>query len=113
MSLRIAIDARRIRDFGPGTYIRNLIRGLAKRDGENQYALVCAPGDDQEFEHLPANFTPVVYSQPEWTYPGQIRYSFFLKRLHADLYHVPINVVPMWMPKPYIVTTHDVGNLIF
>jgi glycosyltransferase involved in cell wall biosynthesis len=113
MPLHIAIDARRIRDFGVGTYLRNLVRGLAKIDRENRYTLVRAPGDDPEFENLPGNFASVVYSKPDRTYPAQIRYSIFLKRLGADVYHLPINVVPMWMPKPYIVTTHDVGNLIF
>src|ERR1039457_557983 len=113
MPLHIAIDARRIRDFGVGTYLRNLVRGLAKTDRENRYTLIRAPGDDPEFEHLPGNFASVVYSKPDRTYPAQILYSMFLKRLGADVYHLPINVVPMWMPKPYIVTTHDVGNLIF
>jgi glycosyltransferase involved in cell wall biosynthesis len=113
MSLHIAIDARRIRDFGPGTYIRNLIRSLAKIDRRHSYTLVRAPDDDPVFENLPANFESAIYSKPERTYPTQIRYSMFLKRLGADVYHIPINIVPMWMPKPYIVTTHDVGNLIF
>ena len=35
MALRIVIDARRIRDFGIGTYIRNLIHALAGLDDEN------------------------------------------------------------------------------
>jgi hypothetical protein len=35
MPLRIIIDARRIADFGVGTYIRNLVRGLAGQDTEN------------------------------------------------------------------------------
>src|SRR5260370_18256593 len=113
MPLHIAIDARRIRDFGPGTYIRNLIRSLAKIDRENSCTLVRTPGDDPEFAHLPGNFAAAIYSKPERTYPAQIRYSIFLKRLRADVYHIPINIVPMWMPKPYIVTTHDVGDLIF
>ena len=30
--MKIAIDARRIRDFGVGTYIRNLLRQLARLD---------------------------------------------------------------------------------
>src|SRR5260370_25660606 len=113
MPLHIAIDARRIRDFGPGTYIRNLIRSLAKIDRENRYTLVRAPGDDPVFEQLPENFDSAIYSKPERTYPAQIRYSIFLKRLGADVYHIPINILPLWMPKPYIVTTHDVGDLLF
>jgi len=113
MRLHIAIDARRICDFGPGTYIRNLVRGLAKRDPENRYTLVHAPDDASQFADLPANFKSGLYGRPERTYPAQIRYSYFLKRLGAQVYHVPVNSVPMFMPKPYIVTTHDVGNLIF
>src|SRR5262249_19669726 len=38
--LSIAIDARRVRDFGVGTYIRNLFQSLAKLDHENLYTLV-------------------------------------------------------------------------
>ena len=40
MPLRIVFDARRIADFGIGTYIRNLVRSLAKIDQSNQYTLV-------------------------------------------------------------------------
>jgi hypothetical protein len=32
MPFRAVIDARRIRDFGIGTYIRNLVHGLARVD---------------------------------------------------------------------------------
>jgi hypothetical protein len=30
--MRVAIDARKLPDFGSGTYIRNLLRHLARRD---------------------------------------------------------------------------------
>jgi glycosyltransferase involved in cell wall biosynthesis len=36
-----------------------------------------------------------------------------LRRQAADLYHIPVNVVPTLMPKPYIVTVHDVGDMVF
>ena len=45
MPLHIAIDVRRIRDFGIGTYIRNLIRGLSAIDAANRYTLI-APRHD-------------------------------------------------------------------
>ena len=35
LSYNIAIDARKLRDFGIGTYVRNLIRELAEIDREN------------------------------------------------------------------------------
>ena len=36
----IVIDVRRIGDFGIGTYIRNLVRALARLDRENRYTLI-------------------------------------------------------------------------
>jgi len=44
--LRIAIDVRRIRDFGIGTYIRNLVRELARLDCENRYDRVFLRADE-------------------------------------------------------------------
>ena len=38
--LRIVIDVRHIKDFGIGTYIRNLVKALGELDQENQYLLV-------------------------------------------------------------------------
>ena len=45
MPLHIVIDVRRVRDFGIGTYIRNLTRALSALDAENQYTLIAHPND--------------------------------------------------------------------
>ena len=37
---RAVIDVRRVRDFGIGTYIRNLVQALAALDQVNRYVLV-------------------------------------------------------------------------
>src|SRR5580765_953877 len=39
--LRIAIDARKMRDYGIGTYVRNLLRHLSRLDSETEYILFC------------------------------------------------------------------------
>ena len=41
-SMRVAIDARKLHDFGIGTYIRNLLRQLARIDRDTEYVLLCA-----------------------------------------------------------------------
>ena len=56
MPLHIVIDARRVRDFGIGTYIRNITRALSALDRENQYTLVAHPNDAGEFDGLGPNF---------------------------------------------------------
>jgi glycosyltransferase involved in cell wall biosynthesis len=36
-----------------------------------------------------------------------------LRSLGADVFHVPLNVVPIFMPKPYVVTIHDMASLLY
>jgi len=41
--VRVAVDIRRITEFGVGTYTRNAIRTLARLDHENEYLLIGIP----------------------------------------------------------------------
>ncbi|MEK7403812.1 MAG: glycosyltransferase family 1 protein [Acidobacteriota bacterium] len=113
MSLRIVIDARRIRDFGIGTYIRNLVRALAVIDRENRYVLTAAAADTEELAGLPGNFSTAVYNRPDTSAADQIAFPLFLRQFSADLYHIPLNAVALFMPKPYVVTIHDMSTLLF
>ncbi len=113
MPLRIAIDARRVSDFGIGTYIRNLVRTLAKLDTTNHYTVVVSAPQVPELTGLGPNFETVVYPRTTRTGMAQIGFGYFLHGLRADLYHMPLNLVPLWMPKPYLVTTHDMSSLLF
>ena len=40
LTMRIAIDIRKINEFGVGTYIWNLMRNLGAIDTENEYLLI-------------------------------------------------------------------------
>src|SRR5260370_12781553 len=113
MPLRIVLDARRIRDFGIGTYIRNLVRALAQVDGANHYTLIAPEPDILEFAGLPSNFETALYEHPKSAGIAQVGYTIFLRKLTADLFHIPLNAVPLWMPKPYVVTIHDMSSLLF
>jgi len=54
--VKIAIDARRVNDFGVGTYIRNVFRALARLDTADEYFLLGRSDPFHEFDGLPANF---------------------------------------------------------
>ena len=58
--MKIAIDARKWRDYGIGTYVRNLVRHLASLDRETTYFLFCDRADEPTLRDLAANFVPVV-----------------------------------------------------
>jgi glycosyltransferase involved in cell wall biosynthesis len=118
MPLRIALDTRRVADFGIGTYIRNLVRALARADGRNQYKLITTETTMGEFAALPPNFETAVFPPAkskgiERAGLAQLRYGWFLRNLEADLFHIPLNAVPLLMPKPYLVTIHDMSTLLF
>jgi len=113
MPLRILIDVRRLRDFGIGTYIRNLVHGLGSIDSENRYVLAAFHDDQQELAGLPANFETAIYDRPDTDALNQAAFYFFVKRLSPDLVHIPLNVVPLLMPRPYVVTIHDMSSLLY
>ncbi len=113
MPLHIAIDARRIRDFGIGTYIRSLVHALAAIDSQNQYTLVSGPGDVRTLAGLPENFRTAVYGKDDHAHPDHLLFPLFLRGLSPDLVHIPLNRVPLLMIRPYVVTIHDMANLFF
>lgn len=111
--LKIVIDVRRIRDFGIGTYIRNLLHALAALDKRNHYSLIVSPGDARLLSSLPANFEAAPYPRNDDAWTDNIAFPMFLRRFDADLCHMPLNRVPLFMPKPYVVTIHDMASLLF
>jgi hypothetical protein len=113
MALRIAVDVRHIKDFGIGTYIRNLIHALAEVDRENKYLLASVSPDIPELTGLPPNFELAVYHPAKRRYWDHIAYAWFLKSLAPDLVHMPVNEMPFFMPKPYVVTIHDMSSFLF
>lgn len=113
MSLHIAIDARRVRDFGIGTYIRNLTRALSALDQENRYTLLAPPGGHDDLAGLGPNFSVVPCAVPDSGVRHNLQLPGYLRSLGASLYHIPLNSVPWRMPRPYIVTIHDISTLLF
>jgi glycosyltransferase involved in cell wall biosynthesis len=111
MAFRLVFDARRVRDFGIGTYIRSLLAGLGALDHDNHYQLIVDPKDADELPALPDNFATVPYRRKDSATFDHIAFPAFLRTLRADLYHIPLNRVPLLMLKPYVVTIHDMTTL--
>jgi glycosyltransferase involved in cell wall biosynthesis len=107
-SVKIAIDIRRMTEFGVGTYIRNVVRTLGRLDRENKYLLIGASGKVQEIGPLPSNFHAVPLSAMERSVKGYREFRMAVKRLECDLVHVPnLFSVPRGLPCPYVMTVHD------
>jgi glycosyltransferase involved in cell wall biosynthesis len=107
-SLKIAIDIRRMTEFGVGTYIRNVVRTLGRLDHENQFLLIGSPAKVEEIGVLPPNFQTVSILTPERSLQGYRDFRNALQRLKCDLVHIPnLFSVPRMLPCPYVMTVHD------
>ena len=113
MSLRIVIDIRHLRNFGIGTYIRNLVVALGEVDRENHYLLATPVSDVPELGKLPGNFELAIYEKPKRAILDHVTYPWFLRGLAPDLFHMPVNEVPFFMARPYVVTIHDLSSFLF
>jgi glycosyltransferase involved in cell wall biosynthesis len=111
MPFHVAIDVRRAAFFGIGTYIRNLVRALAGLDRENRYTLVALPNGGGGLEGLGSNFTTAVFPRPDTDLLQNITFPLFARKLRADLFHIPLNSVAYWMPRPYVLTIHDLSSI--
>jgi glycosyltransferase involved in cell wall biosynthesis len=109
----IAIDARKIRDYGIGTYIRHLVRGLAGVDGENRYLLLVGPNGMDALADLPANFHLVPERSKVYSVRELFSLSWRLWRLELDLYHATHYVLPVVVPCKAVVTIHDIIHLLY
>lgn len=113
MPATIAVDARKLADFGIGTYIRNLIEEFASRDADHRYVLLVAPDHDLDPDPLDERFRLCVERAPVYSLRGLFSVSRQLRRERVDLFHATHYVLPLRMPCPAVVTIHDLIHLIF
>jgi glycosyltransferase involved in cell wall biosynthesis len=111
--VRIGIDARKLHDFGIGTYIRNLLRELATIDQTTEYVLFCKPGDAGIAAALGPNFRAAVLRSGHYSFGEQISIPVAVWRERLDLFHAPHYVLPPLTPTRSVVTIHDCIHLMF
>ncbi len=113
MASRIGIDARKLHDFGIGTYIRNLLKQLARIDQATEYVLLCRPCDVSVVNQLGVNFRAVPEASSNYSIGEQLRIPLVLKRESVHLFHAPHYVLPPLAQCKSVVTIHDVIHLLF
>jgi glycosyltransferase involved in cell wall biosynthesis len=109
----VAIDARKLHDFGIGTYIRNLLRQLARIDRDTEYVLLCRQTDLDVAAQLGPNFRAVLEPSPNYSLREQLHVPWVLRRERPDVYHAPHYVLPAGVRCRSVVTIHDCIHLMF
>jgi glycosyltransferase involved in cell wall biosynthesis len=113
VTVRIGIDTRKLHDFGIGTYLRNLLRQLARLDRESEFVLLCRAADAQTLASLGENFRPVVETAGNYSLAEQVKIPLALRRERVTLFHAPHYVLPPLVPCRSVVTIHDCIHLMF
>jgi glycosyltransferase involved in cell wall biosynthesis len=111
--MKIAIDIRRLEDFGIGTYIRNLVRTLAAKDRENTYILLGDPEKAAAAADLPESFHLIRWNGPTESWMAHVRLRRLLLANQVDVLHIPYMRMAPLVPCPYLMTVHDVADFLY
>jgi len=109
----IAIDARKLRDYGIGTYVRNLLRHLSRLDSTTEYVVLCRGEDCEGIDSLGENFRAVSEPAPAYSVSEQFRVPLHLRREGIELFHATHYVLPPLVRCKSVVTIHDCIHLRF
>ena len=111
--LTVAIDIRRVNQFGFGTYLRNLVRTLGRLDGDNRYLLLGRPEQAAEMDAPGPQVELLPYPVPEASPRNLLQMPAVLRRARVDVLHVPhYHWIPPLLPCPHVVTIHDLVEFI-
>lgn len=112
---RVGIDARKLTDFGIGSYVRNLVESIARRPEAQTYAfrIYVRSEDRAVLSALPDNFTLVDEDSPGYSVSELTRFAWRLLRDRLDLFHATHYVIPPLARARAVVTIHDIIHVLY
>ncbi len=112
MALRLALDGRKLTDFGIGTYLRALLRGLDARP-DVHLTVLARSGHEERVASLAPSARVITTSARGYSFAEHVQVPAALWRENVDLVHFPHYVAPQLIPRPMVVTVHDLIQLFY
>lgn len=109
--MRIAIDARKIDDYGIGTYIRGLIEAASRQLPDWHFTLI-GPSSADGLERR-TNVSLIACTGRGYGPADIVSLSAAARTAGADVFHCPHYVTPIGLDIPLVVTIHDCIHLRF
>ncbi|WP_303208126.1 glycosyltransferase family 4 protein [Bacteroides oleiciplenus] len=108
--MTIAIEAQRI--FRPNKHGMDFvaletIRELQKRNDDNKYFVIVAPGEDRCLEET-SNLSIIELKSSNYLFWEQVALPRAIKHLGVDLLHCTSNTAPLRCSVPLVLTLHDI-----
>ncbi|MFN2385893.1 MAG: glycosyltransferase family 4 protein [Thermoanaerobaculia bacterium] len=111
----IGVDARKLKDFGIGSYTRNLLEAVARRPESEEYRfrVYARHADRDSFPALPSHFEIVEENSRGYSMAELTAFAWRLLRDRLDLYHATHYVLPPLTRARAVVTIHDIIHLLY
>lgn len=107
--MKIGIDARFYGSLGKGLgrYTQKLIENLEKEDNQNEYFIFLRRENFGDYAPANKNFHKIPADFRWYTFSEQLLMPLVLLKYKLDLVHFPHFNVPVFYPKKFMVTIHD------
>ena len=99
-------------DFGIGTYLCSLLRGLEERR-DVEMSVVARPGHEGRVHERAPSARIISASARGYSMAEHVQMPATLWRERVDVVHIPHYVVPALAPRPIVTTVHDVIQLYY
>lgn len=111
----IGIDARKLKDFGIGSYIRHLLEAIGKRPESREYRfrVYVRRADRDALPDLPSHFEVAHDESPGYSLAEMTRFAWTLWRDRLDLFHATHYILPPLWKSRAVVTIHDIIHLLY
>ncbi len=111
--LRLGIDARKLADYGIGSYLQGLLGEFVRIDPPGGMVVFV----DSEHRHLlpdlPESWRLVEVNAPGYSLKEQAAVLSAALRARVGVLHVPHYVLPWLLPRRMVVTVHDIIHVLF
>jgi glycosyltransferase involved in cell wall biosynthesis len=111
----VGIDARKLRDFGIGSYIRSLLEAIGRREDSEAYRfrLYTRRADREALPALPPHFEIAHEESAGYSVAEMTSFAWRLFRDRLDLFHATHYVLPPLWKSRSVVTIHDIIHLLY
>ncbi len=106
---RIGIDCRLwgVKHTGIGRYTQKLVENLQEIGDNNEYIIFCRSEDEDDIK-TSVGWKKVSADIPHYTLGEQTSLVQIFLKENLDLLHVPHFNVPIFYPKKFVITIHDI-----
>lgn len=109
----VALDARKLPDFGIGSYVAALLRHLPEMAPEWRWAVLVTGEGRKLLPALPANVRLIPAEAKGYSLREQLLLPWVLTALRPRLVHIPHYVIPWAYMGRLVVTVHDIIHVLF